>query len=102
MTEASPAVIREYDDLRRAIAARRRELGLSQRDVDHRAGLTDSHLSKIECGARHFGDVSLGLVLEVLHLEIVLRPRSREGAKCDAKLPSGTGAVSSHLWRRPR
>jgi transcriptional regulator with XRE-family HTH domain len=78
MTEASPAIVRSYDDLRRAIAARRRELGLSQRDVDHRAGLTDSHLSKIECGVRHFGDLTLGLVLETLGLVLVVRPRDPE------------------------
>lgn len=74
------AIVRDYDGLRRAIAARRRALGMSQRDVDHKAGLTDSHLSKIECGVRHFGDTSLPLVLEVLGLEILVRPKVNEGA----------------------
>lgn len=71
------AIVHDYEGLRRGIATRRRSLGMSQREVDHLAGLTGRHLSKTECGVRHFGDISLALVMEVLGLEIVLRVRNR-------------------------
>jgi transcriptional regulator with XRE-family HTH domain len=78
LTEVSAAIVRDYDELRRAIAARRHELGLTQLEVNFRAGLQDGYVNKIECGIRHFGDMSLGVVLEALGLELVVRPRDPE------------------------
>ncbi len=75
------AVVRDYSSFRAAIAARRRALGLTQFEVNFRAGLQDGYVNKLECGTRHFGDLSLGLVLETLGLEIVLRPRDPEARR---------------------
>ena len=69
---ARPA-IRDYDDLRAAIAARRRELGLSQLETDHRAGTQDGYVGKIECGDRCLGDMSLQAILGALRLELLVR-----------------------------
>lgn len=38
-------------ELRRLLAARRRELGLSLRDVEEETGIKNAHLSQIETGA---------------------------------------------------
>ncbi len=65
--------IRDYDDLRAAIAARRRELGLSQLETDHRAGTHDGYVGKIECGDRCLGDMSLQAILGALGIELVVR-----------------------------
>jgi predicted transcriptional regulator len=76
MSDATPtiAIVRSYDDLRQAIATRRKSLGLAQLELDHITGLPDGYQGKIECGMRHFGALSLGLVLQALGVELVLRP----------------------------
>jgi hypothetical protein len=72
------AIVRSYQQLRAAVAARRKALGWSQLEVDYRSGLMDGYTGKIECGTRHFGDLSLGLVLQTLGLELIVRPRDPE------------------------
>jgi hypothetical protein len=71
-----PVVIRTYADLRRAIAARRRELGCTQLEMDKRAGLPSGYTGKVEGRTRCFGPLSLELTLQTLKAELVLRPRA--------------------------
>mgnify|MGYP001546986344 CR=1 FL=1 len=66
------AVVGTYPELTAAIAARRRELGLTQLALDDRTGLPDGYVSKIECGLRRFGDLSMELVLQALGLRLVV------------------------------
>lgn len=79
MSEERPAraiaIVRDYPALRRALVARRHELGMSQLEVDHRAGLCDAYTGKLEIGTRCFGDMSLAAILGALGLEIVIQPR---------------------------
>ena len=66
-------VARSYAGLRKLVAMRRRELRLSQLAVDDMAGLQSGYTSKLECGDRCFGDMSLGAIMGALGLEIVLQ-----------------------------
>ena len=69
-------IVRTYRDLISGLDARRKELGLPMLAVDYASGLADGHTAKILCGGRNLGPVSLGLLLQVLGVELVLRPRS--------------------------
>jgi hypothetical protein len=68
--------IRDYDQLRAAIAARRRSLGLRQLEADEKSGLMGGYFGKIECGLRKLGDVSLPMVLAALDADLLLAPRT--------------------------
>lgn len=78
MSDTQPplATVRSYDDLRRAIAVRRKELGIVQMELDDLTGLPSGYSGKLECGVRHFGSLSLGLTLEALGIELVVRKRA--------------------------
>ena len=68
--------IRDYAALRQAIDAARREKGWTMLEMDAALGLADGHSAKLICGARHFGNLSLPLVLEGLEIELVVRKRA--------------------------
>ena len=78
MSDAAPAtaVVRDYAELRRAIDTVRRAKGWTMMDMDAAIGLADGHSAKLICGTRHFGSLTLPLVLEGLGIEIVVRPRA--------------------------
>lgn len=80
---AKPAAIRNYSDLTTALAHRRNELNLTQFALDQVAGTQDGYVGKLEAGVRSYGPLSLGLVLQALGVELVLRPRS-ENERVDA------------------
>jgi predicted transcriptional regulator len=65
------AVIREYSDLRKALAGRRRDLGLSQLATDEIAGVQSGYTAKLEVGIKNFGEMSLSSVLGALGLVLV-------------------------------
>lgn len=69
-------VIRDYTELRIAVAARRNELGIPQRELDEIAGLPEGYQGKLEAGVRSFGSLSLPLILQALDCELVFRPRT--------------------------
>jgi hypothetical protein len=77
----------DYPQLRALISARRRELGLRQLEVDDLAGLQGGYTGKLECGDRHFGDMSLGSVLGALGvgLQLVLPAGKHESLDDKAK-----------------
>jgi len=78
MSDAAPstAIIRNYDELRRAIDAARRSRGWTMLEMDAALGLADGHSAKLICGTRHFGSLTLPLVLEGLGLELIVRKRA--------------------------
>jgi len=58
--------------LREHLARRRRQIGITQRDFDDLIGVTTGYASKLECGMRGFGDVSLSAYLSALGLRLAL------------------------------
>jgi transcriptional regulator with XRE-family HTH domain len=68
--------VRDYDQLRAALASRRRALGLRQLDLDELAGTQTGYVSKIEAGIRHLGPLSLPMILAGLDCDLLLCPRS--------------------------
>ena len=67
--------VRDYRQLAAAIAARRRQLGLRQLQVDELAGVQSGYTGKLECGDRHFGDLSLPMLLAGLDCDLYLAAR---------------------------
>lgn len=69
-------VVRDYPGLRKALDARRRELGWTMLELDHRAGWQDGYSAKLlgPNGSRHFGQMSLEVMLAALGVELVLCP----------------------------
>jgi transcriptional regulator with XRE-family HTH domain len=70
--------IRDYDQLREALAIRRQQLGLRQLEADEKSGLQSGYFGKIECGLRHLGPLSLPMALAALDCDLYLAPRSAE------------------------
>jgi hypothetical protein len=68
--------IRDYSQLTQALAARRRQLGLRQLDLDEKAGLQSGYAGKVEAGIRKLGDLSLPMILAGLDCDLYLAPRS--------------------------
>jgi len=68
------APIRDYESLRKAINARWTALGITMLDLDAVTGFHDGYSAKLLRGVRHFGDMSLPVMLQALGVELVLRP----------------------------
>lgn len=71
-------VIRDYHSLVEALDDRRKELGLPMLAVDFASGCQDGYTAKLIAGRRTLGPVSLGLLLEALGVELLMRPRNME------------------------
>lgn len=71
-------IIETYNDLRRAIIDRRRELGMTQEAANDRAGLTGNYWSKLEIGMKNYGYISLPMTLAALDLDLLLYPEPEE------------------------
>ena len=85
---------RTYEQLTSALAARRRQLGLTQLDVDARSGLQNSYTGKLEIGTRHLGKLSLPMLCAALDIDILVAPRSSV-APVDEERP-GSAAGSGY------
>jgi hypothetical protein len=68
--------IRSYDQLVGAFAARRRQLGLRQLDLDQASSLQSGYCGKIESQTRRLGPLSLPMILAALDCDLLLCPRS--------------------------
>jgi hypothetical protein len=68
--------IRDYDQLTSALAARRRQLGLRQLELDEKSGLLSGYSGKIEVQTRRLGPLSLPMILAGLDCDLLLCPRS--------------------------
>jgi hypothetical protein len=60
----------DYAQLRTLIDSRRKSLGLTMLDLDDLAGVQSGYSSKIICGSKHFGNMSLGSILGALGIEL--------------------------------
>lgn len=65
----------EVEELASVLMRARKTKGLSQRDLSARAGVPQSHISKIETGGVDLRISSLASIAHALDLEIVLVPR---------------------------
>lgn len=87
---------RTYGEFTAALAARRRQLGLRQLEIDQRAGFPDQYCGKLEVGARGIGRMSLLTWVETLGLDLIVVPREpKEGHRVERR-PGSCGHVQ-HL-----
>lgn len=81
MTEIDPkvilAVVSTPEQLRKALAYRRHELGLKQLELDELSGCQSGYCGKLEAGIKNLGPVSMPAMLEALGLEMVLMRSTR-------------------------
>ena len=61
-----------FSELAKLIARRRYQLGISSPHLDQIAGLADGHTSKIECGSKKLGEISLPALLATLGLKLAV------------------------------
>jgi hypothetical protein len=67
----SNRLIRSSADMVALFAARAKDLGLSHREIDEIAGLGDGHFSKIMCGDRKPGALTIERIWGALQLAFV-------------------------------
>ena len=67
--------------IRAAFAARRRQLGLSQLELDQLAGVQDQYSGKCEIGTRNYGEMSLSCIMGALGFEMILVERPEAAPK---------------------
>ncbi len=91
------AVVRDYDGLRAAVATRRKELGLTQLDLDDAAGLQTGYASKLEAGIKNYGPMSLTSTLDALGLELAVIRRKPHQTTL-ARLPSHETIERRRKW----
>ena len=87
---------RTYEQLVTGFAARRRELGLRQLDLDQKSGLMSGYSGKIEVGIRKLGNISLPNLLAALDSDLLLAPRSSTAAPAER---AGSAGLVRHLPR---
>jgi hypothetical protein len=65
--------------IREVFAARRRELGLRQLELDDLAGVQSGYVGKCEAAVRNYGDMSLAAIMGALGFQmlVVERPEGR-------------------------
>lgn len=86
---------RTYAQLQQALAARRRQLGLRQLELDEKSGLMSGYSGKIEVGTRKLGNISLPNLLAALDCDLLLAPRS-----ASAPIERRAGSASSAEYAR--
>ena len=96
-------IIQDYPALIAALADRRRDLKVTQFELDQRAGLQDGYTGKIESWAgksgRGIGPLVLPLLLQSLGVVLMIKPLARPKAVvvCDAEqvpLPLAGGGMN--------
>lgn len=73
-------------ELMKLIAARRYELRIASLALDHAVGVADGYVSKLECGVKRPGDMSLPALLVALGLKLQV-------VADDDALPARVGAL---------
>jgi hypothetical protein len=89
---------RTYQQLTQALAARRRQLGLRQLDLDEKSGLQPGYSGKVEVGIRKLGDLSMPMLCAALDIDILVAPRSEASP---SERPGGSAGRVQHLDRQP-
>jgi hypothetical protein len=67
--------VRSYGQLREAINARRKQLGLTMLELDEKSGCQSGYSAKLICGDKNFGPMSMDAILGALQMDIVLIAR---------------------------
>jgi len=73
-------IARNAKQIAAAVRRRRRELGLSQKDLGGKIKLRQATLSRLETGEPAMRLQTLLDVLSALNLEIIIRPRTKASA----------------------
>jgi len=80
MTENLVGRVTNFEDLRVLIDTHRRKIGVTLLHLDDIAGLQHGYASKLACGIKNYGQMSLPSVLGALGLELwVVRAASAHG-----------------------
>jgi hypothetical protein len=82
------AQVRTYEELREAVCARVNQLNISRRNLDEVAGLTDGHSGKLLAPGeikKHFGMLTLGLMLQACGLRLLVVDDRDALAKAERK-----------------
>jgi hypothetical protein len=101
------AVVRSYDDLRRAVADHCASIAMSRMELDAEAGLTDGHSAKLLSAhaRKKFGIVTLGRVMAAAGLVLIVAIDPEAPARdLDARMLVGRQARYDRAkhWRRDR
>ena len=103
------AAISEYPDMVATLAQRRRELRLTQEQVDDLAGMSDRYTGKLEAGMRRAGRMTFGLLLQSLQCRLIIvtadgkvleRVPAKPGEGMSLSPVAGPGARAG-LWGAP-
>jgi len=87
------------DEIVALLARRRYELGMTSRAVETVAGLADGYVSKIECGTKSLGRVSLPTLLAAYGLRLAV-VEDEAGLPARTRAFIGTARPSSHARQR--
>jgi hypothetical protein len=67
---------RDYQQLVQALDGRRRQLGMTHLELDDRSSLQTGYSSKVFCGLRTLGKLSLPMMLAALDADLLVVPRT--------------------------
>jgi hypothetical protein len=98
--DATP--ISDHDELVNLVRRRQEELGVSCLTIDEVAGLAAGHFSKLTCGSKKFGLLSIFLVLEAMGLRVRIEEDPEATARLRHRwLPRNESYVlRDNHWRR--
>jgi len=71
-----------FDDLRAIIDAYRKSLGITLLELDDKSGVQHGYSSKLACGIKNYGNISLPCIMGALGLELII-VRAASGHKQD-------------------
>lgn len=105
--------VANFEELRKAFAMFRRQLGITQLQLDDLAGLQSGYTSTLECGNKRYGDMSLSCTLGALGLEMVVVRASCTHSENDSASTPSVSELKKLLaarnkraaqarWSRPR
>jgi hypothetical protein len=93
--------ISSREDIVAVLRQRQADLNISWQTLDALAGLADGHASKLGCGTKGFGFLTLFLVIPALGLRLVIEEDPEMTAKLRRRWTPRYGGSGNH-WRRYR
>ncbi|HLH12425.1 MAG TPA: hypothetical protein VKV77_11170 [Methylovirgula sp.] len=91
-----------YAGLRKLVAARRKELGLSQIAFDEICGFPGGYQGKLEANVRRYGDMSLDVTLAALGLAIALVPSAGRDSEKESQVKDLNESRTSRMRKLGR
>jgi len=70
--------LRTYEELRAAIDARRKLIGMTMADLDERSGVQSGYSAKLIAGVKNLGPMSMDCILGALGIDLVIIERRRD------------------------